>query len=162
MQVCNDLHRVILAYDTIYPMDTNSYLLVIAGIIAIIIELLLGAATGFDLLIIGIICIISGVLGIVFHSFLFALGCVIFLSFLYIFIGRKYVKNSLAIDTKKTNIDSIIGKRGVVVKKIQIHHPGQVKVEGETWRAEADKNIDVHTEVMIQSVTGITLKVIPV
>ncbi|MFA5135942.1 MAG: NfeD family protein [Patescibacteria group bacterium] len=143
-------------------MDTESYILIALGIVAIIVELLLGAATGFDLLIIGIVFVVSGVLGVVFHSFFVAMGFVISLLLLYVFIGRKIVKNTLSIDTKKTNIDSILGKKGVVVKKITPHHPGQVKVEGETWRAESEDAIDVHREVLIQSVTGITLKVAPV
>lgn len=143
-------------------MDTESYILIALGIVAIIIELLLGAATGFDLLIIGIVFVVSGVLGVVFHSFFVAMGFVIFLLLLYVFVGRKIVKNTLSIDTKKTNIDSILGKKGVVVKKITPHHPGQVKVEGEIWRAESEDTIDVHREVLIQSVTGITLKVAPV
>ena len=138
----------------------NNYYLIIAGFIAIGIEILLGVATGFDLLLIGIIAIISGMLGLFFHSFSTALVLIAILSFIYIVFGRRFVKNQLAIETKKTNVDSIIGSKGIVIKPIESHHPGQVKVEGEIWRAESATDLKIGQEVKIQSVSGVTLKVI--
>src|SRR5688572_2572629 len=72
-----------------------NYLLVIAGIIAIVVELLLGVATGFDLLLIGGIFIISGLIGYVTSSFTIALILVAVLSIIYVFVGRQFVKSKL-------------------------------------------------------------------
>lgn len=139
-------------------MDYN-YLLIIIGIGAIIVELLLGAATGFDLLILGVIFIISGTIGSITSSFTYSLVSITILSFLYLFIGRKMVKKSLSIATHKTNVDNLIGKTGFVIKKINKKTAGQVKVEGEVWRAVGSHEFDPGQEVVVQSVSGVTLKV---
>lgn len=137
----------------------NNYFLVIAGIVAIVLELFLGVATGFDLALIGVILIIGGAVGSVAGSFSLALGVVAILSLLYVFIGRAFIKNKLTIQTRNTNVEALIGKKAMVVKKITSQKPGQVKVEGEIWRAEAEVSIDEGTEVNVKSVSGVTLKV---
>ena len=139
-------------------MDKN-YILIILGIGAIVLEILLGAVTGFDLLIIGIIFVISGGLGTLFNSFTIALISTIILILLYIVIGRRFVKQKLSIETKETNVDRLIGKKALVVRKIESGRPGQVKFEGEVWRAESNRPIAVNKNVTIESVSGVTLRV---
>ncbi len=136
-------------------------ILIILGFGAIIIEVLLGAATGFDLLLIGLIFIISGVIGNLTGIFSLALVSIAILSFLYIFIGRTFVKQKLSIKTTAMGVNALMGKTGTVVKKITTNNPGQIKVEGEVWRAESSKSIDEGREVVVQSVSGVTLKVHP-
>ncbi|QQG44396.1 MAG: NfeD family protein [Candidatus Roizmanbacteria bacterium] len=136
-----------------------SIVLIFLGLIFITVELFLGVATGFDLLIAGIIFIISGIAGWTLNSFNISLSLVIALSFLYIVLGRKFVKSKLSIATKATNTNALMEKKGIVIKKITPDSPGQVKVEGEIWRAEASRSIDEGTEVVVQSVSGVTLKV---
>lgn len=137
----------------------NNYLLVILGIVAIAAELFLGVTTGFDLVLAGVILIIGGVFGMVMGSFSLALGIVAVLALLYVFVGRAFVKSKLTIQTKATNTEALIGKKGIVVKKISPQKPGQVKVEGEVWRAEANSSLDEGAEVTVESVSGVTLKV---
>lgn len=137
----------------------KNYWLIIGGIFLIIIEIILGAATGFDLLLIGIIFIVSGFLGMITKSFTLSLVGIIFLSFLYLIFGRRFIHNKFSIETKSTNVDNLMGKRGLVLKEIGPHKAGQVKVEGEIWRAESDQDIKINTEVIIKGVSGVTLKV---
>lgn len=139
-------------------MNPN-YLLIILGILAIVIEILLGAATGFDLFLLGVILIISGGIGYLVNSFSYALISVILLPFFYIAFARKLIKQKLTIATKATNVEGLIGKKGVVIKKISAHQPGQVKVEGEIWRAESHQEIGENQEIVVKSVSGVTLKV---
>lgn len=139
-------------------MNTYS-ILIILGIIAIIVEIILGAATGFELLIIGIVFIIGGGVGMLTGSMMGAVSTIIILILGYVFFGRKMIKQALHITTSKTNIDSIIGKQGVVVEPINPDVPGQIKYEGEIWRAEADKVITKGKKIKIISVSGVTLKV---
>lgn len=139
-------------------LDSN-YLLIIVGIAAIILEIILGALTGFDLLLIGVIFIISGAFGLLFHSFTIALISVSIFSFAYVAFARGYIKKQLVIKTKATNVDALIGKKGIVLKSITPQKTGQVKVEGETWRAEADSTIDEQAQVVVESVSGVTLLV---
>ncbi len=140
----------------------NNYLLMIMGLIAIILEMLLGAPTGFDLLLLGVIFLIGGGIGTLTSSFLTALIIIILLSFIYIFIGRKMIKKRLNVTTRKTNIDNLIGKKAIVIKKITSDKPGQIKVEGEIWRAESESNIDAGKQVIIDSLSGVTFMVTPV
>lgn len=133
--------------------------LIIVGIIAIAAELFLGVSTGFDLLIIGVIGVVSGLLGMLSGSVEIALVSISALSVAYIFVGRAFIKSKLTLTTRKTNIDAVIGKKGIIVKKITPSTAGQVKVEGEIWRAEADVAIDEGTEITVNSVSGVTLRV---
>lgn len=137
-----------------------NFLLIVGGILAVTIEILLGAPTGFDLLLIGIIVMVSGTAGMMFNSFSTAVIFITFLSFVYLFIGRKMIKNKLSIKTSLTNTEKLIGKKALVVKTIEKHLPGQVKIDGEIWRAEADKKIEKGIEVLVQSVSGVTLHVV--
>lgn len=134
-------------------------ILIILGILAIILEIILGAATGFELLILGIAFIIGGGVGMLTGSMMIAIVTIIFLIIAYIFFGRKMIKQALHITTSKTNIDSIIGKQGVVIVPINLDEPGQIKYEGEIWRAESEKDIAKGKKVKIISVSGVTLKV---
>lgn len=140
-------------------MSDSNYLLVILGIVAIAVEIILGAATGFDLLVIGIILIISGGTGLVTTNFSFALILVTVLSLLYVFIGRRFIKNKLSVATTKTSVESLVGSKAVVTKTITSHKAGQVKVDGEIWRATAHTAIEPGATVMINSISGVTLDV---
>lgn len=139
-------------------IDKN-YILVVLGIAAIVVEVLMGAATGFDLLLLGVIFVISGGLGLLLNSFVAALISITVLSLVYVFVARGFIKSRLHIGTKNTNVDAIIGKTGIVTKKISSNEAGQVKVNGETWRAHASRDIEPGTNVVIHSVSGVTLTV---
>jgi membrane protein implicated in regulation of membrane protease activity len=60
-------------------------------------------------------------------------------------------------------VDALIGKTGVVTKRIALHEPGMAKVGGEIWRAELvageDSAKEVGVEVRVESIEGVTLKV---
>lgn len=139
-------------------MNTYSTLIIL-GIIAIIVEIILGAATGFELLILGIVFIIGGGVGILTGSVQAAIGTIIVLIVGYIFFGRRRIKTALHITTTKTNSDSIIGKQATVAADIEIDEPGQVKIGGEIWRAESDKKIVKGQKVTINSISGVTVSV---
>ncbi|PIZ66616.1 hypothetical protein CO051_04960 [Candidatus Roizmanbacteria bacterium CG_4_9_14_0_2_um_filter_39_13] len=134
-------------------------ILIMLGILAIIVEIILGAATGFELLILGIVFIIGGGVGMLTGSMMITILTIIILTLGYIFFARKMIKQALHITTTKTNTDSIIGEVASVVADIKIGAPGQVKIEGEIWRAESTKDISKGKKVKIISVSGVTLKV---
>ena len=140
-------------------VDVN-WVLIYLGLAAILIELLIGVHTGFDLVLLGISMIVGGLAGNFFHSFQLGLLTSSILAFLYIFLGRKIVKQHLNITTTKTNIDGLIGKNALVIKPITPSSCGQIKIFGEIWRAEAEEKIKVGETVEIVGVEGVTLKVI--
>ena len=142
------------------PFSLDPYtVLIILGIVAIIIEIIIGAATGFELLILGIVFIIGGLVGMVTQSMPFALSTIVILTLAYIFFARRLIQQSLHITTQKTNAESIIGKQARVVTDITPDDPGQVKIEGEVWRAEADTHFSEGEKVKIASISGVTVTV---
>ena len=138
----------------------GNYTLIILGIGAIIAELFMGVVTGFDLMIIGVILMAAGSVGLLFNSFITALIIAIVLSIGYVAFGRKFVKQKISIATTATNTDALIGKKGIVIKKITHVAAGQVKVEGEVWRASSKTTIDEGSTVKVESVSGVTLSVV--
>lgn len=132
--------------------------LFVLGIILITVEILLGAVSGFELLVIGLILIVAGGVTSVF-GLTVGLATIVVLSVLYFFIGRKMLKKSLDITTQHTNTESIIGKTGQTIKAISPKNPGQVKVKGEIWRAVSNESIRVGEHAKIVSVSGVSLKV---
>lgn len=68
-------------------------------------------------------------------------------------------------DRTKTNVDSMIGRQGVVTKSIDnIKGEGQVVVQGMEWTARTvqdDLKLDAGQRVIIQSISGVKLIVAP-
>lgn len=78
-----------------------------------------------------------------------------------LFITRPLVVKYLRAGNVKTNVDSLIGKRGIVTLPIDEHNYGQVKLAGQMWTA---KGIDTAhynegLEVEVVSIEGVKLVV---
>jgi len=56
-------------------------------------------------------------------------------------------------------VNTLVGKRGVAIAEIS--PDGQVKLEGEIWRARGDAGCDAGSTVVVRSVDGLTLVVDP-
>ncbi len=63
----------------------------------------------------------------------------------------------MAIKKERTNIDAIIGRKGIVLKSIAKHADGLVKIDNERWRARAEENIKKGEQVVVTDVSGVTL-----
>lgn len=63
----------------------------------------------------------------------------------------------------KTNVDSLVDKRGIVIKSIEEHVYGQVKLGGQIWTAKSydDATILEGQEVIVVSIDGVKLVVKP-
>ncbi|MDM8534930.1 NfeD family protein [Clostridiaceae bacterium HSG29] len=86
---------------------------------------------------------------------------VIFVIFsgLMLFLTKPFVKKHLKVGDNKTNIDSIIGKKGKIERKITKFDIGQVNIEGHIWSAISynEEEIDLNEEVEVVSVEGVKL-----
>lgn len=140
-------------------MEINNFL-IIAGLIAIFSELILGVASGFDIALLGTSLVIGGTTGFIFKNNEAGIIASIILSLIYIFFGKKLIKNKLTIKTSSTNIDNLIGKYGICTKAISENKTGQVKISNEFWRAESEKTIEKDMKVKVLSVEGVTLHVV--
>lgn len=59
--------------------------------------------------------------------------------------------------TKKTNVDALIGKKGIVTYDISALNKGRVKVGSESWLASSTDSIPKDRMVVIRAVEGVTL-----
>lgn len=135
------------------------WLFVLIGLGLIFAELFIGVYTGFDLVLIGLSIILGGLLGAIYPNFIFMILATSVIIFFYLIFGRKFIKRRLEIDTHQSNIDALVGACGLVVKPISPHNPGQVKINGEFWRAESQQTLEVGDEIVVNSIAGVTLKV---
>lgn len=75
---------------------------------------------------------------------------------------RKIFVEKLETGKAKTNIDALIGKEVIVIKKIEPLTSGQVRINDIEWKAESFDNnqtIEVGSHVIIQAVEGVKVKV---
>jgi membrane protein implicated in regulation of membrane protease activity len=140
-----------------------NWLLVIGGIVCVIIELALGALTGFDLALLGASLAVGGGIGLVAGSAKTGLLAAGALALLYLAVFRSWLKKKLTVKDQASNVDAVVGKTGVVTKRIAVREPGMVKVGAEIWRAELSGGDEVARDagavVVVQSVEGVTLRV---
>ena len=140
-----------------------NWLLIIGGIVCVIVELALGAMTGLDLALIGGSLAIGGGVGFLAGSEKIGLLAAGGLALVYLAIFRSWLKAKLTVKNHPSNIDAIVGRTGVVTKRIALHEPGMVKVGDEVWRAElanaGEAARDLGAEVKVESVEGVTLRV---
>jgi membrane protein implicated in regulation of membrane protease activity len=135
---------------------TIPQLFVIAGLLLMLAELLVGIQTGFDLVLIGSILVVSGFVGMLTSTPIMLVVATV-LSVLYIAVGRKQIRQKITTVTKKTNIDKLIGAGGVVVRTITPDTAGLVRVNDEDWRATAEEILYERDPIIVEGIEGVTL-----
>jgi len=141
-----------------------NWLLVIAGVLCVAGELALGALTGFDLALVGASLAAGGMVGLMVQSWHAGLISAAVFALLYFALFRRWLKAKLHVKEQASNVDAVVGKTGVVTKRIgPAHDCGLVKVGSEEWRAELAQPEttarEIGASVQIISVEGVTLKV---
>lgn len=70
---------------------------------------------------------------------------------------KPFVKKFVDVKPTNTNAFSIIGKKAIVTKEINLHSVGQIKINGEVWSAESenDEIIPEGVEVEIIQIKGV-------
>ena len=144
-------------------MNMLNWVLVIAGALMILAEVLLGGFAGFDLVLIGSTFVIGGGIGLFMHSVTVGIAVASILCLLYVAVGRRYVRRRMHTPNVRTNTDALIGREAVVVLRIAPHAPGQVKVNDEVWRAatapDAVQPFEPGQRVTVAGIDGVTLHV---
>ena len=130
---------------------------VIVGLLLVLLELIVGVETGLDLVFTGSAFIFGGLATWPFHSWLLTIIVTSIICVAYVALGRRYVHRWTMVSKAKTNIDAIIGRQGIVLKSIARNVDGRVKVGNEQWRARAEEDIKEGDEIVVTSVSGVTL-----
>ncbi len=132
---------------------------VIIGLAFIILELLVGVDTGYDLVFLGSALIIGGLITWPFYSWIITLIVTAAICAVYVVLGRKYINRWRLTKEEKTNIDTIINKKGIVLRNISKNSFGLVKIDNEKWRARASEDIKPGEEVVVTGIKGVTITV---
>jgi len=127
------------------------------GLLLVLLELILGVETGFDLVVIGSAFILCGLVTWPFHTWVLTVIVTGVICVAYVVLGRRYVHRWTQTRPEKTNIDAIIGKTGIVLQSIASNGHGLVKVGYEEWRARAKDDIKEGDEIVVTGVSGVTL-----
>ncbi len=83
----------------------------------------------------------------------------VLLGVLLLITTRPYLVKKLHVKESKTNLDRVIGMRGIVTEDITTLNPGEVKVDGKRWTAISDTDIKVGSSVEVLSIIGVKIKV---
>jgi membrane protein implicated in regulation of membrane protease activity len=129
------------------------------GLIMILLELIVGVDTGLDLVFLGSAFVIGGLIAWPFHSWILTLILTLVICVVYVAVGRRYIHRWTLTRKEKTNVDAIIGKKGIVLQSIAENSDGRVRVGNEEWKARASETIEKGTEVDVTGVSGVTLEV---
>lgn len=128
--------------------------------LGIVIVLSIWEALTIDL--VSIWFIISGIVSLILSLFEvnFAICFEVFVIFgtILMIFTRKYLIKLLKVKNVKTNIDRIIGMKGIVVKEIN-NSIGEVKVDGKIWSAYSDDKFEIEDYVKILKIESVKLKV---
>jgi len=142
---------------------TWNWALVIGGAVLILIEAALGGFAGFDLVLIGSTFMVGGGIGMWAGSTKVGLVVGSALAIVYVAVGRRYVRRRMHARLVHSNVDALLGREGVVLQRIALHEPGQVKVNDEVWRATPAAGVtgplEPGSRVAVAGIDGVTLQV---
>jgi len=92
--------------------------LVIASFICVIIELAMGALTGFDLALVGASLAVGGGIGLLTGSAIVGMLAAAGVALIYFAVFRSWLKAKLTVRDQASNGDAVLGKTGVVIRRL--------------------------------------------
>ena len=93
------------------------------------------------------------------ESYPWQIGIFILVSAAVLPLSRKFASRISKEAPETSNVDRMINQTAIVTKEVDPDDPGQVRYQGEIWRAEADEKIEEEAKVTILSISGTTVKV---
>lgn len=103
--------------------------------------------------------IVSLVLSIIGIDFYICFGVFVLLGIILMVTTRKTLLKVLKVKKESTNLDRIIGKKGIVTIDINKDTLGEVKVDGKLWSAYSNENLEKGTLVKILEIDSVKLHV---
>ncbi len=142
-----------------------NWALIILGAVLILMEVLLGAVTGFDFLLLGSAILLGGLIGLISGSTAVGIAAAGVLSLAYVLVGRRWLRNRLQRPGLQSNTDALIGRVVLVSERISRDQPGRIKHEGDEWRALPENGvqnaIETGTRARVTRFEGVTVYVVP-
>lgn len=118
---------------------------------------------GFLIFWVGVAALITALLSVFVQNVIVQTVVFVITSTLLIFLTKPLAKKLTKSDGMNTNAYSIVGKVGMVTKKITAHNVGQVKVGSEIWTATSTNPLEIEegVEVTITDIKGVKAIVEP-
>jgi inner membrane protein len=131
---------------------------IIAGVIALIIDLLSG--TMFMLWVAGG-CITAGIVAALVPELAWAPWAAFVVSTaILLYLGRPIARRFQQQKLVPSNVDALVGREGIVLETIDpVSNTGRVRIGSEEWRARADEHIASGARVCVLGVEGATVVV---
>jgi membrane-bound serine protease (ClpP class) len=133
--------------------------LTVIGLVMGLVVLAVGVEIGIDLLLIGSILLVSGLIGVSVQNSLVAVVLSIILSIIYMLYGRTIIRRRLTVATRSTNIDRLIGKVATLKTAVDPESVGSIRIDDEDWRVRSSEAIAKGEKVTVVAVEGVTLEV---
>jgi len=133
------------------------WVFILFGFMLIVVELLLGVATGFDLFLLGTCFLAGGGVGLFFNSAMVSFGVTGVLAISYVILFRRIVQGWIHPKLVPSNSDALIGKVGVLTKPSSSTETGQIKLENDLWLAKSDAPIEIGKKAKVLKIDGNTL-----
>ena len=103
--------------------------------------------------------IVSLIVSIFIKDFTIQFAIFVILGTILLLTTRKTLTKFFGYKNEKTNLDRIVGMKGIVIEEIKKNKLGAVKVDGKVWSAYADKEIKVDSIVKILEIESTKVKV---
>ena len=103
--------------------------------------------------------IVALIISLFVDNYLIQFGAFVILGVILLITTKPFLTKFFKQHKVRTNIDRIIGMTGVVTEKISKSEDGEVKVDGKTWTAYADKPIKKGELVKVLEIKGVKIKV---
>ena len=103
--------------------------------------------------------LLAGIVALFCDNILIQIAVFLTVSIVLVILTRPLAKKHINDKAERTNVEAIVGMKGVVISAIVPPLSGQVKADGKVWTAVADHEIEVGKEVTVLEIKGVTLKV---
>ena len=100
--------------------------------------------------------LIALVLSIFIDSYILQFSVFVIGGVLLLIFTRSYLVNKFS-KSVKTNLDRVVGMKGIVTEEITKNNSGEVRVDGKRWTAISNKRIEKGKEVIIMRIDGVKL-----
>jgi membrane protein implicated in regulation of membrane protease activity len=139
-------------------MSTMFWLWLAAGVIFLIVEI---GAPGLLYACFAVGAFGAAITAAFSDSYLLQLAVFAGIPLILIPLTRPLAKRITTPPPRKTNVDALVGRPGMVLKKIDPENDtGQIRVEGQVWQAVSDGPIETGTRIRVERAQGARLYVV--
>lgn len=123
----------------------------------------LGILEAITINLVSIWFVISGLCSLIISfftdNFVLQFGIFVIGGVILMILTKKNMEKRLLKNKEKTNLDRIIGMKGIVTEEIKKMDIGEVKVDGKRWSAISNKNLPKGSIVKVLKIKGVKLEV---